>query len=65
MNVDIPFSTTAEEMKEVKKHYKKLDEMCGEISTLFKEKNLCTRDVIYILDKCREKLNEKYLEMPF
>ena len=65
MGIEMPFSATTEEMKEVKKHYKFLNEICVEISTLFKEKNLCTRDVIYILDKCREKLNEKYLEMPF
>lgn len=65
MGIEIACRKTAEEMKEIEKHYKKLDEICVEISTLFKEKNLCTRDVIYILDKCREKLNEKYLEMPF
>ena len=65
MGIEIACRKTAEEMKEVEKHYKKLDEICRGIMCFFKANELCVRDADYVLDRIKERINEKCLETRF
>lgn len=52
-------------IEEINKRAAKLDRVCREMAKIFKENELCVRDVIDVLGMCRADIDEAYLKTPY